>query len=128
MTNAKARFNNSLRPRKPEGSLGRTAQDGHLDSRTAPELCVLGAFLCLKASYIEDTDVALPFIFGYLFIILIHLCKCVRYDCRNHCVAAYTVTNPDVVQLINCLLHSVLPSGIPNNNKIKQTKTALQLS
>ena len=33
-----ARFNNSLRPRKPEGSLGRTAQDGHLDSHTAPEL------------------------------------------------------------------------------------------
>ena len=23
----------------PEGSLGRTAQDGHLDSHTAPELC-----------------------------------------------------------------------------------------
>ena len=23
---------------KPEGSLGRTAQDGHLDSHTAPEL------------------------------------------------------------------------------------------
>ena len=40
MTNAEARFNNSLRPRKPEGSLGRTAQDGHLDSHTAPELCV----------------------------------------------------------------------------------------
>ena len=38
MTNAEARFNNSLRPRKPEGSLGRTAQDGHLDSYTAPEL------------------------------------------------------------------------------------------
>ena len=38
MTNAEARFNNSLRPRKPEGSLGRTAQDGHLDSHTAPEL------------------------------------------------------------------------------------------
>ena len=38
MTNAKARFNNSLRPRKPQGSLGRTAQDGHLDSHTAPEL------------------------------------------------------------------------------------------
>ena len=38
MTNAEARFNNSLRPRKPEGSLGRTAQDVHLDSRTAPEL------------------------------------------------------------------------------------------
>ena len=39
MTNAEARFNNSLRPRKPEGSLGRTAQDGHLNSHTAPELC-----------------------------------------------------------------------------------------
>ena len=38
MTNAEARFNNSLRPRKPEGSLGRTAQDGHLDSHAAPEL------------------------------------------------------------------------------------------
>ena len=40
MTNAEARFNNSLRPRKPEGSLGRAAQDGHLDSHKAPELCV----------------------------------------------------------------------------------------
>ena len=38
MTSAEARFSNSLRPRKPEGSLGRTAQDGHLDSHTAPEL------------------------------------------------------------------------------------------
>ena len=28
---------NLLRPRKPEGSLGRTAQDVHLDSHTAPE-------------------------------------------------------------------------------------------
>ena len=34
MTNAKARFNKFLRPRKPEGSLGRTAQDVHLDSHT----------------------------------------------------------------------------------------------
>ena len=41
MTNAEARFNKSLRPRKPEGSLGRTAQDVHLDSHTAPELCML---------------------------------------------------------------------------------------
>ena len=40
MTNAEARFNKPLRPRKPEGSLGRTAQDVHLDSHTAPELCV----------------------------------------------------------------------------------------
>ena len=39
MTNAEARFNKSLRPRKPEGSLGLTAQDVHLDSHTAPELC-----------------------------------------------------------------------------------------
>ena len=38
VTNAEAWFNNSLRPRKPEGSLGRTAQGGHLDSHTAPEL------------------------------------------------------------------------------------------
>ena len=40
MTNAEARFNKSLRPRKPEGSLGQTAQDVHLDSHTAPELCL----------------------------------------------------------------------------------------
>ena len=39
MTNAEARCNKSLRPRKPEGSLGRTAQDVYLDSHTAPELC-----------------------------------------------------------------------------------------
>ena len=37
-TNAEAWFNIALRPRKPEGSLGRTAQDGHLDSHTAPDL------------------------------------------------------------------------------------------
>ena len=37
-TNAEAWFNIALRPRKPEGSLGRTALDGHLDSHTAPEL------------------------------------------------------------------------------------------
>ena len=39
MTSAEARFNKSLRPQTPEGSLGRTAQDVHLDSHTAPELC-----------------------------------------------------------------------------------------
>ena len=38
VTNAEAWFNNSLRPQKPEGLLGRTAQDGHLDSHTAPGL------------------------------------------------------------------------------------------
>ena len=37
-TNAEAWFNIALRLRKPEGSLGRTAQDIHLDSHTAPEL------------------------------------------------------------------------------------------
>ena len=46
MTNAEAWFNNSLRPRKPEGSLGRTAQDDHLDSHTAPELCGLWILSC----------------------------------------------------------------------------------
>ena len=45
MTNAEAWFNIALRPRKPEGSLGRTAQDGHLDSHTAPELVVLFMYL-----------------------------------------------------------------------------------
>ena len=38
ITSAEAWFNIALRPRKLEGSLGRTAQDGHLDSHTAPEL------------------------------------------------------------------------------------------
>ena len=50
MTNAEARFNKSLRPRKPEGSLGRTVQDGHLDSHTAPELCISSrCVLCLSS-------------------------------------------------------------------------------
>ena len=39
VTNAEARFSKSLRPRKAESSLGWTAQDVHLDSHTAPELC-----------------------------------------------------------------------------------------
>ena len=43
MTNAEAQCNKSLRPRKPEGSLGRTAQDVHLDSHTAPEPWTLPA-------------------------------------------------------------------------------------
>ena len=48
MTNAEAWFNKSLRPRKPEGSLGRTAQDVHLDSHTAPELWgVWGVDFCI---------------------------------------------------------------------------------
>ena len=47
MTNAEARFSNSLRPRKPEGSFGRTAQDVHLDSHTAPELSELSEIIKL---------------------------------------------------------------------------------
>ena len=52
MTSAEARFNKSLCPRKPEGSLGRTAQDVHLDSHTAPELCALSSLLscCLTST------------------------------------------------------------------------------
>ena len=52
MTYAEARCNKSLRPRKPEGSLGRTAQDVHLDSHTAPELCEPG--LCSQSSLYTD--------------------------------------------------------------------------
>ena len=55
MTNAEAWFNIALRPRKPKGSLGRTAQDGHLDSHTAPELygdvaVVVGRFYISKVA------------------------------------------------------------------------------
>ena len=50
VTNAEARFNKSLRPRKPEGSLGRTAQDVHLDSHTAPELCLVLSFILHRAA------------------------------------------------------------------------------
>ena len=51
MTNAEARFNKSLRPRKPEGSLGRTAQDVHLDSHTAPELCLTSEYGATQLLY-----------------------------------------------------------------------------
>ena len=52
MTNAEARFSKSLRPRKPEGSLGRTAQDVHLDSHTAPVTILMGRQnICLDISY-----------------------------------------------------------------------------
>ena len=47
MTNAEARFKKSLRPRKPEDSLGRTAQDVHLDSHTAPNYVGIGLSLSL---------------------------------------------------------------------------------
>ena len=51
MTNAEARFNKSLRPRKPEGSLGRTAQDVHLDSHTAPELFIFIFYFFIMCLY-----------------------------------------------------------------------------
>ena len=54
MTNAEARFNKSLRPRKPEGSLGRTAQEVHLDSHTAPELSML--LLLTSRAYLWTTS------------------------------------------------------------------------
>ena len=53
MTNAEARFNKSLRPRKPEGSLRRTSQDGHLDSHTAPELCLSSADCLLLFLFLQ---------------------------------------------------------------------------
>ena len=56
MTNAEAGFNNSLRPLKPEGSLGRTAQDVHFDSHTAPELCIksFGFYVALRPRRRDD--------------------------------------------------------------------------
>ena len=62
MTNAEARFNNSLRPRKPEGLLGWTAQDVHLDSHTSPELwvclCVVDHFYIALFSVLEKIALA----------------------------------------------------------------------
>ena len=74
MTNAEARFNNSLRPRKPEGSLGLIAHDVHLDSHTAPELCNSGR---MRRSGITVTvDRALETLF--------YVCVFLHYvECRN---------------------------------------------
>ena len=55
MTNAEARFNKSLRPRKPEGSLGRTAQDVHLDSHSAPELSTVNDVLFSYKGYSQHS-------------------------------------------------------------------------
>ena len=56
MTNAEAWFNIALRPRKPEGSLGRTAQDGHLDSHTAPELCTNCSQVVLLSTVLSQAN------------------------------------------------------------------------
>ena len=58
MSNAEARFNKSLRQRKPEGSLGRTAQDVHLDSHTAPELSYGGVWFGLVLLYVHRGELA----------------------------------------------------------------------
>ena len=59
MTNAEAWFSIALRPWKPEGLLGWTAQDGDLDSHTAPELCkwiqpsILNLYFPAKSPYMS---------------------------------------------------------------------------
>ena len=69
MTNAEAWFNKSLRPWKPEGSLRWTAQDSHLDSHRAPELC--HPFFLLKAvplmSQCKHISYQEPSLFSELF-------------------------------------------------------------
>ena len=45
-TSAWAWLSIAVRPRKPEGSLGRKAQDGHLDFHTAPELWFVQGSQC----------------------------------------------------------------------------------
>ena len=60
MANTKAWFSTSLRPRKSEGSLGWTAQDGHLDSHTAPELWLSSRWDNLSLSTNLDSEVVLP--------------------------------------------------------------------
>ena len=59
VTNAEAWFNNSLRPRKPEGSLGRTAQDVHLDSLTAPELWFILVFVHINSVFMRMPGVCM---------------------------------------------------------------------
>ena len=64
MTNAEAWFNNSLRPWKPEGSLGRTAQDVHLDSHTAPELWeLMWSLVCLNGNYLSPRHLIYIYIY-----------------------------------------------------------------
>ena len=65
VTNAEARFSNSLCPQKPEGLLGRTAQDGHLDSHTAPELSTCNRVIHLYMYCGETTCNSYTFIYMY---------------------------------------------------------------
>ena len=98
MTNAEARFNKSLCPRKPEGSLGRTAQDGHLDSPQllnyenvpvvfCPNKCVLLDFLCVWISsnlHIINVPPPPP------VYACAHVCVCVQYPSVRFVFAVYT--------------------------------------
>ena len=81
-TNAEAWFNKSLRPRKPEGSLGRTAQDGHLDSHTAPEL------------WFVLTVLVLCFVVGYVL----------HFGEIAHKRVHYYYCNNDVIMMMMCRL------------------------
>ena len=78
MTSAEAWFNIGLRPRKPEGSLGRTAQDGHLDSHTAPELCGRGRTTRLFILLATNLGVYSNTEIGASPAILVRFCPSVR--------------------------------------------------
>ena len=93
MTNAEARFNNSLRPRKPEGSLGRPAQDGHLDSHTAPELCVvvLLLLLCLIQTQKGSNEHLFILTWTHSMQIIFTVCKSVSDFCCLFCFAVVLI-------------------------------------
>ena len=84
MTNAEARFNKSLRPRKPEGSLGRTAQDIHLDSHTAPELWSVVA--CSRFWVYGEQR--------YISLVCVCVCVCVMHSTSVVPLPAVDVINP----------------------------------
>ena len=95
MTNAEARFNNSFRPRKPEGSSGRTAQDVHLDSHTAPEPAGLQllsrAVYFMSVSGMKDSTIAT--------INLLSLTQTANYSATTHDVQLTWQT----VYAMNCV-------------------------
>ena len=73
MSSAEARFSNSLRPRKPEGSLGRTAQNGHLDSHTAPELwAILHEWLAFYSVFLNIHSGGFKRWYGWCHMKLLH--------------------------------------------------------
>ena len=105
--NAEAWFIVALRPRKPEGSLGRTAQDGHLDSHTAPELC------------------------GYHDVeIIIYMTTCWAPSSRDElqvlhngqCKAIFSANN-----LIFCFMPTIL-QALNEQQKLNQNKVSFLLS